>query len=199
MSEHTAQQAAADALAKHAKLVRERDKIQEKIWRLQDRKQELAEQVEAAHKELVKARQACREEDYAAKEAAWDALAAQRVTRWSSRWWASEGWRELDKAVGWGDAFRSQRQRCPLLVAVFAELSPRDQFVLELWYGIGTERVTTYADLAKVLPDLYRWQEGITNTQAKRVLLHALHMLGRKLAEFDRNPWNRLDLTSNLR
>lgn len=184
MSE-TLRQAATKALDKHEKLVSKRDKLQERIWQLQDQKRAVAEEVEVAYKELVKARQACREEDHAQKIAAWDSVAAEKVDRWSPRWWSSEGWQSLSSAVFWNDDLS-------VLIAAFAELEPRDQFVLEQFHGIGVQRITSYPDLGKVLPDLYRWKEGITRSRAKQVLFHAHTELERKVKQFDYPPWCKL-------
>jgi hypothetical protein len=56
------------------------------------------------------------------------------VQRWSSRWWASDGWHRLMiRILGIGHKCRNMHW----LFAAFAELPRRYQAVVELIFGIG--------------------------------------------------------------
>lgn len=109
-----------------------------------------------------------------ARECEWEALVENDSLRWTDKWWASDGWHLLADHVMWDGP-----QDYALMIAIFAELEPREQYVLEHWYGLGY-RKKTLKQLGILLPRADFKAYGVSHTRARELIWRSVRRLRSK-------------------
>lgn len=127
--------------------------------------------------------------------AEWDDKSAKESGRWSPRWWSSQGWAEVAKEV--------ETSNLGAVVAVFAELDPRRQYVLEHYHGLGVKK-RSMAAIGASLPRDREWLHGnweaygVSATQVRQLLYNSYRFLRNTVNERDfvlcgrRETWYRM-------
>ena len=114
--------------------------------------------------------------------AEWKEKSATLSGRWSPRWWASHGWAKLAQEVG--------ASNLGAVVAVFAELEPRNQYVLEHYYGLGVPKRSLRA-IGVTVPRASDWfygdwsAYGISPEQVRQILARSYRIMRINLEQDD--------------
>ena len=159
-------------------------KIQAKIAKIEAKISDLDEkrrQLSAELKILADAKWAADQAEKKANRAEFyrqhfDKMQSQLQTpRWSDRWWASEGWKELAECVVGTDLAKSQN--LAIIVAAFAGLSDKLAFVVERRFGIGLPKMTL-KEVGDLVPRaLGPLQVGVSQEQVRQLEAEACRSL----------------------